>query len=205
MRRSAEKRSGHPLSDGLCSGDDRCEDDDRARDRPRPEDDIVHRHGNGSHRRQRALARLVLRRPAGLSTFEIAVDRPGSGRSRLFADAVDEELHATALGADVHVEVLALHEELAELPQDTPVRALVKTLAADVIQRLVAPRAHDRNAPLRRHIWRDRVGDGRTSELSVLDAVPGGAALPTGVEIVLDGLTTLAALPHAVQSLTAIK
>src|SRR5687767_1190597 len=70
-------------------------------------------------------------------------------RPKLFADAVDEELHPPASVADVHVEMFPFHKQLAELTEEAPVRAFVKLLASDVIQRLVAPGTGDRIGAIR--------------------------------------------------------
>ena len=51
-----------------------------------------------------------------------------------FSDSVHEELYTTASWADVNVEVLTLHEQLAHLSKDAPVRSFVKPLAPDVFQ-----------------------------------------------------------------------
>ena len=70
-------------------------------------------------------------------------------RPVFFADAVDEELHASAPVADVHVEVLPFHKQLAELTQDAPICALMEPFASNVLQWLVAAGTGDRIGAIR--------------------------------------------------------
>lgn len=58
----------------------------------------------------------------------------------LLADAVDEQLDATATRAREDVEPLLVHEQLAQLAEEAPAGPLVKLLRADELQDLRAPR-----------------------------------------------------------------
>lgn len=117
-----------------------------------------------------------------------AGSRQRSVRPELFADTVDEELDAPALGTDVDVEVFPLHEQLAELTEDAPIRALVETLATDIVQRSLAPGTGDR--------IRDRRGIRHGLEPGILETRVARSALPADSKTVVDGLAALAACPH---------
>jgi hypothetical protein len=94
------------------------------------------------------------------------------------------------------VEMFPLHEQLADLTEEAPVRAFVKALASHVFQRLVAPGAGDGIDELRHGrglgLGRRRVG----SKRRIFDAFPASPALPANVEAVFPGLVALAACPH---------
>jgi hypothetical protein len=61
--------------------------------------------------------------------------------AELLANAVDEELDATAARAHVDVEVLTVLEKFAELAENAPAGALVKFLGAHVLEACSAARA----------------------------------------------------------------
>lgn len=67
-----------------------------------------------------------------------------SVRPELLADSVNEELHAAAARTHVDVEVLAVFEQLSQVAEHAPLRALVEFLAALVFQRRVAARTRYR-------------------------------------------------------------
>jgi hypothetical protein len=56
-------------------------------------------------------------------------------RTKLFAYAIHEELHAAAAWAHVDVKVLLVDEELAQLAEDAPASSLVKGAGADEADR----------------------------------------------------------------------
>ena len=59
------------------------------------------------------------------------------------ADAVDEQLDLAALRTGIHVELLALHEELAQFAQHAPVATFMEVLRAEVFQIRVTSKAFD--------------------------------------------------------------
>src|SRR5215203_2581701 len=113
-----------------------------------------------------------------------------------FADAVDEKLYPAATRAHIDVEVLAFHEQLADLTQGAPVRTFVKALAPDVLEHPVAPGTGDR-------IGGDRLGtdvgagtfqDG--VKRRILHPLGTRPTLPAGVQTVVHRLAAFAAGPH---------
>src|SRR3989304_2879119 len=59
---------------------------------------------------------------------------------KLFSDPIDKQLDAAAALADVYVEPLLVHEQFADLAQETPPRPFVKRFGADVRQIRLTPR-----------------------------------------------------------------
>ena len=114
----------------------------------------------------------------------------------LFADAVDEKLYPAATWAHIDVEVLAFHEQLADLTEDAPVRAFVKALAPDVLEHPVAPGTGDRigGDRLGRDVGAGTFQDGLKRR--ILHALDTCFTLPAGVQTVVHRLAAFAAGPH---------
>jgi hypothetical protein len=55
----------------------------------------------------------------------------------LFPEAVDEEFDVSATIADIHVEALAFHEQLADLTKRAPIRSLMEPPGADMLKLLL--------------------------------------------------------------------
>ena len=62
-------------------------------------------------------------------------------RPELLADSIDEELDAAAARAQIDVELLFVHEQLAQFAKHAPVRPLVKFPGPLVLERFVTARA----------------------------------------------------------------
>jgi hypothetical protein len=100
-------------------------------------------------------------------------------RPELFADSVDEELDAAAARAHIHIEVLVLDEQLSDFAQDAPIRAFVKALSPDVVERTAATRTCDRIDRCGRWV----IYDGRYRfEFRIRHPGSARAALPAGIE-----------------------
>jgi hypothetical protein len=65
--------------------------------------------------------------------------------TKLFADAIDEELHAATAWTDVDVKALALHEQFAEFAEDPPIRSRMEVLGSHELEPLLATRTEERS------------------------------------------------------------
>jgi len=63
----------------------------------------------------------------------------------LLANAIDEHFHLAAPRTSVYVELFALHEQLAQLAEGTPVAAFMEVLGPEVLENRLAAETLDGN------------------------------------------------------------